>query len=115
MQDHAFPQLPWHAADLCTNTPLQTGGKAGATHRPIHNQSNQSHDEDWTTPNDAGNKQNVVAKRFRINVCAIDMKMDSLNPQDTNSSLGGSTDVRFQQIDHQKKNVLWAVRQQACC
>jgi hypothetical protein len=69
------------------------------------------------TPNDASNKQKLLAKRqvahvqFRINVCAIDMKMDSLNVQDTKSPLGGSTDVRFRQINHQKKHfVLWAVR-----
>jgi hypothetical protein len=55
-------------------------------HRPIHKQSNQSHNNHWMTPNDAGDKQNVVAKRrvacaqFRINVSAIDVKMDSLNP-----------------------------------
>jgi hypothetical protein len=58
------------------------------------------------TPNEAGDKQNVVAKRqvacaqFRINVCAIDMKMDSLNLQDAKSPLGGVTDVRFGQINH---------------
>jgi hypothetical protein len=59
------------------------------------------------TPNEAGDKQNVVAKRqvacaqFRINVCAIDMKMDSLNLQDAKKSpLGGVTDVRFRQINH---------------
>jgi hypothetical protein len=91
-------------------------------HRPIHDQSNQSCDKHWTTPNDAGNEQNVVAKRrvawaqFRINVCVIDVKMDSLNPQDANSPLGGSTDVRFRQVNHWKKDfVLWAVRQQAAC
>jgi hypothetical protein len=71
------------------------------------------HDEHWMTPNDAGNKQNVVVKRrvacaqFRINICAINMKMDSLNP------LGVSTDVQLWQIDHQKQQfVLWAVQQQ---
>jgi hypothetical protein len=73
---------------------------------PIHKQSNQSCDNHQMTPNDAGDKRNVVAKRqvacaqFRINVCAIDVKMDSLNPQDANSPLGGSTDVRFRQIAH---------------
>jgi hypothetical protein len=63
------------------------------------------------TRNHAVDKQNVVAKRrvacaqFRINVCAIDMKMNSLNPQAANNSpLGGSTDVQFRQINHQKKD-----------
>jgi hypothetical protein len=36
-------------------------------------------------------------------ICAIDMKMDSLNPQDNNSPLEGSTDVRFRHIDHCKR------------
>jgi hypothetical protein len=93
-------------------------GEAGAMHRPIHDQLNQSHDEHWMTSYDAGDKENVVAKcqvacaQFRINICAINVKMDSLNPQDANSPLGGSTDVRFQKINHWKKDfVLWAVWQ----
>jgi hypothetical protein len=36
-------------------------------------------------------------------ICAIDLKMDSLNPQDNNSPLEGSTDVRFRHIDHCKR------------
>jgi hypothetical protein len=41
------------------------------------------------------------------------MKMDSLNPQDAKSPLGGSTDVRFRQINHREKDfVLWVTQRQ---